>query len=148
MNFNHARLIATKVADNVDLVANLIVCFANVQSEELVDHLCTIAVDPVNADMHDMNDIDKDKITDAINKKLNNTIDNIPKSITIKIDNLLMTVNVTGTCIRNGYFRNEEKAKEGMYWNAEDTVSDHNPVYAKYKYDFNCTFDFKDDIWK
>lgn len=148
MNFNHARLIATKVANNVDLVANLIVYFANVQSEELVDHLCTIAVDPASANMHDMDDIDEHKIADAINKKLNNTIDNISKSIIIKIDNLLMTVNVTGTCIRNGYFRNEEKAKEGMYWNAEDTVSDHNPVYAKYKYDFNCTFDFKDDIWK
>ena len=38
MNINHARLIAAKVANNVDLVANLIVYFANVQSEELVDH--------------------------------------------------------------------------------------------------------------
>lgn len=148
MNFNHARLIATKVVNNVDLVANLIVYFANVQSEELVDRLCTIAVDPESATMHGMDDIDKDKIVIAINKKLNNTVDSIPTSMTIKIDNLLMLVNVTGSCIRNGYFKNEEKAKEGMYWNAEDTVSDYNPVYAKYKYDFDCDFKFTDDIWK
>lgn len=148
MNFNHARLIATKVADNVDLVANLIVYFANVQSEELVDHLCTIAVDPVNADMHDLDDIDKQKLMDAINEKLNGTIDNITIPFRVSIDNLLMLVDVTGSCIRNGYFKNEEKAKEGMYWNAEDTASDHNPVYAKYKYDFDCTFKFTDDIWK
>ena len=148
MNFNHARLIAAKVAENVDLVANLIVYFANIQSAELVDRLCTIAVDPASANMHNMDDIDKDKIADAINNKLNNTIYNIPTSITIKIDNLLMLVNVTGTCIRNGYFANEEKAKEGMYWNAENTASEAFPVYAKYKYDFDCIFNFTDDIWK
>lgn len=148
MNINHARLIATKVADNVDLVANLIVHFANIQSEELVDHLCTIAVDPVSADMHDMDDIDKQKLMDAINEKLNGTIDNITIPFRVSINNLLMLVDVTGSCIRNGYFKNEEKAKEGMYWNAEDTASDHNPVYAKYKYDFDCTFKFTDDIWK
>ena len=148
MNINHTRLIAAKVVDNVDLIANLIAHFANVQSEELVDHLCTMAVDPANADMHGMDDIDKDKIVNAINKKLNNTVYSIPTSMTVKIDNLLMLVNVTGSCIRNGYFKNEEKVKEGIYWNAEDTVSDHNPIYAKYKYDLDCTFKFTDDIWK
>ena len=148
MNFNHASLIATKVANNVDLIANLIVHFANVQSEELVDHLCTIAVDPESANIHGMDDIDKNKIVNAINKKLNNTVDSISKSMTVKIDNLLMLVNVTGTCIRNGYFKNEEKAKTGNYWDAENTASEDFPVYAKYKYDLDCTFKFTDDIWK
>ena len=149
MNINHARLIAAKVANNVDLVANLIVHFANIQSKELVDHLCTMAVDPANADMHNLDDIDKWKIMNGINEKLNGTIDNyINVPFTVSIDNLLMSVNVTGSCIRNGYFKNEEKAKEGMYWNAEDTVSEYFPVYAKYKYNFDCTFKFTDDIWK
>lgn len=148
MNINHARLIAAKVADNVDLVANLIIHFANVQSEELVDHLCTIAVDPANADIHDLDDIDKRKIMDAINEKLNGTIDNITVPFIVTIDNLLMLVDVTGSCIRNGYFKNEEKAKTGNYWDAENIASEDFPVYAKYKYDFDCTFKFTDDIWK
>lgn len=148
MNINHARLIAAKVADNVDLVANLIVHFANVQSEKLVDHLCTIVVDPVNADMHDMDDIDKQKIIGAINEKLNGTIDNITVPFKVSINNLLMLVNVTGSCIRNGYFKNEEKAKTGHYYDAKNTASEDFPVYAKYKDDFNCIFEFTDDIWK
>lgn len=148
MNINHARLIASKVTNNVDLVANLIVYFANVNSEELVDRLCTMAVDPANADMRNLDDIDNRKLMDAINEKLNGTIDNITVPFKVSINNLLMSVYVTGSCIRNGYFKNEEKAKEGICWNADDIVSDHNPVYAKYKYDFNCTFKFTDDIWK
>ena len=149
MNINHARLIAAKVVDNVDLVANLIVNFANLHSEESVDHLCTMAVDPVNADMHNLDDIDKQKIMDGINKKLDGTIDNyITVTFTIIIDNLLMSVNITGSCIRNGYFKNEEKAKIGNYWDAENTVSEDFPVYAKYKYDLDCTFKFTDHIWK
>ena len=149
MNINHARLIAAKVVDNVDLVANLIVHFADFQSEELVDHLCTMAVDPVNADMHNLDDIDKQKIMDGINEKLDGTIDYyITVPFTVNINNLLMSVNITGSCIRNGYFENEEKAKTGNYWDAENTVSEDFPVYAKYKYDFDCTFEFTDDIWK
>ena len=149
MNINHARLIAVKVANNVDLVANLIVHFANVESEKLVDNLCTMAVDPANADMHNLDDIDKRKIMDSINEKLDGTIDNyITVPFTVSIDNLLMSVNITGSCIRNGYFKNEEKAKTGNYWDAENTVSEDFPVYAKYKYDFDCTFKFTDDIWK
>lgn len=149
MNINHARLIAVKVANNVDLVANLIVHFANVESEELVDHLCTMAIDPANADMHNLDDIDKRKIMDSINEKLDGTIDNyITVPFTVSIDNLLMSVNIIGSCIRNGYFKNEEKAKTGNYWDAENTSSEDFPVYAKYKYDFDCTFKFTDDIWK
>lgn len=148
MNINHARLIATKVADNVDLVAELIVYFANYQREELIDHLCTSAVDPASANMHDIDDIDEQKIMDAINEKLNGTIDNINIPFKVSVNNLLMSVNVTGSCIRNGYFKNEEKAKQGNYWDAEDTASEAFPVYAKYKYDFDCSFNFTDNIWK
>lgn len=151
MNINHARIIAAKAIEstnNVDVIAHLIDYLGNNTNDNIVDHLCTLIVDPNNAITHELQDIDNQKIIDIINNDMNNTLIKIITPMTISIDNLLMEVHVKGRCLRKGYFKNEDEAKIGYEWNAEDKPSQHHPLYHEYKYEFNRTFDFNYNIWK